>query len=91
MEFETGFDKLIKKDYQKVRKYTTIRIRKDTKDLIKQEMGVRPQQALEMALYWHREGWKILESMAREIKKLSDKIDELESIIIGKSDQRGYM
>ncbi len=81
MEFEEAYKKITQEHKLRVKKFTTARIRKDTKERVVKEMGMRPQQALELALYWHREREQILKAMVEEIKKLGDRVKNLEQAI----------
>ena len=88
MEFNKAESLVYSKDKSE-QKFTTARIKKIVKSKLV-EMGVSVNQAVEWYIYWQENEREILKAIMAEIKRLGDKIDELENVIIGKSDQRGY-
>ncbi len=94
MEFEPA-SQIIRPAYQpykeekKKGRWVTVAIERANRDKLR-ELGIKPNDAIKNFIIWEKLRTEALSAIVNEIKRLGDKIDSLENMIIGKSNQRGY-
>ncbi len=71
-------------------RWVSVAIEREVRDKLKSK-GYKPNEALKHFLFWEDMRPSFFRAIIAEIERLGNKIDNLENMIIGKSDQRGYM